>query len=331
MSTFSQYWVSIKKTPEPRQITWVCGEEVVLTEYVVAHVTSRVAPETWNAEYFAGGADSDSEIWGALNAHPIGSSPRLVTIRHAELIQDWVPFVKWVKERGRNPRTYVVLVSSEERIPKTEVTLQQRRAGEKPQPVPHIAVIGTKGHVVECRPFTTATSMKALEWVRSLAPMNDPVARHLLIRANWDLRLVRDACVKLSVFPGDVTVPIVNALLEEQPRDSFSDALLALDRKTALRAAQSIPPEDLGVTIGLLESKLGKAGLIHDMQVDHASSSDMAKALGAQAFLLNDLLVVARHYDSRRCLSIRKVLALADSAQRAGQVDGVLEAIVALW
>lgn len=331
MATFSGFFTSIKKKPEPRQITWVCGPEVVLVEDVISYVVSYFNPEPWNLLTLMAGEDSEREIWAALDQHPMGTSPRVVVIRHAEKITQWDRFIRWVKDRGLNPLTYVVMVSSEVAVPKTELTQEQRRNGEKVGPLPHIACIGTKGYVVECKPFTTATALKSLEWVQSKVTMREGVARHLLTRANWDLRLTRDTCLKLAAFPGEITISVVNTLLAEQPRDTFADALMALDRKTALKALELMDTEDIGRTIGLLDAQLDKAGMIHDMMADHKSPGEMAKALGPQAFLLTQLMRVAKHYDIKRRLTIRNALAIADEAHRGGQKIGVLEVVVAFW
>lgn len=331
MASFSQFFTSVKKTPQPRQITWVCGTEHVLVQEVVQYVSGAVNATPWNVVHLTMGVDSERSLWAAMDQHPLGGSPKLVVVNNVERIQKWDRFIEWVKDRNKNPRTFVVLVSNEERVPKTEPTPMERRKGEKPVPLPHIACIGSRGHVVECRPFTTATAPKSLEWVKAKAPMRDHVAKHLLTRANWDLRLVRDTCVKLSAFPGEVTISVVNALMAEQPRDTFPDALLSLDRRTAFLAAKSIPVEEYPRILGLLDAKLDKAGMIHDMQRDHRTSGEMAKELGAMAFLLGDLLKVAKHYDAKRRLAIRRVLAVADEAVRAGHTTGVLELVIALW
>ena len=331
MSSFSQWFTGTRKTPAPRQVTWVCGPEVVLVEDVIAHVVSQLAPEAWNLVTLVAGEDSERSIWAALDQHPMGTSPRVVIVRHTEMLTQWERFITWVKDRGRNPRTYLVMVSSEEAVPRTEPTPEQRREGVRSEPLPHIACIGARGHVVECKPFTSATALKSVEWVKSKAPMRDPMARHLLIRANWDLRLVRDTCLKLAAFNGEITISVINALVAEQPRDTFSDALLALDRKTALLSLETMDDDDISKVIGLLDAKLDKAGMIHDMVSNHKTTGDMAKALGPQAFLLTELMKVAKHYDARRRLKIRKVLAMADEAFRQGATVGVLESIVAFW
>ena len=330
MATFSQFLRHSAKHP-PKQITWVCGSEPVLVEEVVQHVRTALSPEPWNLTCLSAGEDSERDIWTALDQHPLGGSVRLVIVRHADRLQNWSRFIDFVEHRTKNPKTFVIMVSDEPTVPKTEVSFQDRRRGEKPQPLPHIACLTSRGYVVECRQFTTSTTPAALSWVLSKASMRESVARHLLVRAGWDLRLVRDTCLKLAAFPGESSIAVVNTVLSEQPIDELSDALLALDRKTAFLAARSVPSGEVGRLIGLLDSKLDTAGMVHDMQNAHRTSGEIAKALGAQAFLLPDLLKVSKHYNVKRRVAIRRVLAIADEAHRSGQTTGVLETVISLW
>jgi hypothetical protein len=123
----------------------------------------------------------------------------------------------------------------------------------------------------------------------------------------------------------------VNAMLAERPRDSFADALLALDRKTALLAAEEVQPDDYGRTIGFLDSRLDLAGMVHDMVSEHRAPHEIARAAGSQAWLVPDIMKVAKHYSGKRRLAQRKILAVADEAYLGGQRVGILEMIVAAW
>lgn len=331
MVSFHQWQKSLKSKPEPRQITWLCGSETVLVDEAVEYIQSYLGPQPWDELHLVVGEDSERSIWAAAEQHPLGSSPRLVIIRNAEDLKNWDRFIAWMRDRTLNPRTYLVLISNEERIPKTTPTREERRDGAKPEPLPHIAAIGARGHVVECRPFTSATAHHSIPWVQSKVRMREGVAKHLMERSDFNLRHVRDLCAKLAVFPGEPTIAVINDMLTERPRDSFADALLALDRKTALLALREIPPSDYGRVIGLLDSRLELAGMIHDMQVEHRSQGEITKAAGQQAFLVKDVLPVAKHYDIKRRQSIRKVLAVADEAYRSGQTESVMEALTLFW
>lgn len=305
----------------------------MLVDDTLAYIKSYLGPEPWNYVSLSAGEDSERAIWNAADQFPMGASPRLVVIRNAEQLQQWERFTTWIKERTFHHNVYLVLISNEARVPKTEPTPEERRRGAKPEPLSHIAAIGAKGHVIECRPYTTATSKYSVEWVQDKVRMREGVAKHLLLRSNFDLRLVRDVCHKLSVLPKDqeVTLAMVNTMLVERPRDSFADALLALDRKTALLALQDIQHEDYGRTIGFLDSRLDLAGMVHDMMNDHRAPYEIARAAGAQAWLVPDIMKVAKHYSAKRRLNQRKILAIADEAYLGGQRDGILEMVVAFW
>lgn len=333
MVSFNQWSKSLAKTPAPRQITWLCGEERVLVDDAFSYIKGYLGPEPWNYVALSAGEDSERAIWNAADQFPMGGSPRLVVIRNAEKLQQWDRFIDWIKNRTAHPRTYLVLISNEARVPKTEPTPEERRKGVKPEPVAHIAAIGAKGHVIECRPYTTATSKYSVEWVQSKVRMREGVAKHLLLRADFDLLLVRDVCRKLAVLPADqeITLAIVNAMLSERPRDSFADALLALDRKTALLALQDIQPDDYGRTIGYLDSRLDLAGMVHDMMSEHRAPHEIARAAGSQAWLVPEIMGVAKHYSGKRRLAQRKILAMADEAYLGGQRDGIMEMIVTFW
>lgn len=333
LSSFSQWRKSLAKNPDPRQITWLCGDEGVLIEDVVAYVKGRLQPAPWNYVPLVAGQDSERTIWAEVDQLPLGAGNRVIIIRSAEKLKEWDRFEDWIKNRSRNPRTFLILVSNEERIPRTELTREQKRKGETATVLPHVAAIGTKGHVIECRPYTNATAKYAVEWVKSKIkkPMRDGIAAHLLNRADGDLRLVRDVCFKLALFPGEITISTVNGMFIERPRDSFADALLALDKKTALLALRDLPVADYSRTLGFLDSRLDLAGMVHDMLIDHKPQTEIARAAGAQSFLVKDIIPVSKHYDTKRRLAIRKILAITDEAIQSGNSVGIMEALVLLW
>lgn len=329
MATFSAWWTSYQKKHEVRQITWVCGPEKILVEEVVSTVVGALAVESWDVMTYIVGETSMRVVWHELDQLPLNDAPRVVIIRRADQIPDWSRFISWVRHRMSNPLTYVVLVSDEERVPMIEP--ENKKRGDKPQQAPHIAALANKGHVIECRPFTAATAKHAVSWVRTKLKIEPTVAAHLLNRANGDLRLVRDVCVKLAVFDGTVTITTINEILSEQPRDSFANAMLALDRETALRALEKIPPEDYSRVLGQLDSQLDFAGAVRDLLVQHKSNGEIARAVGKMSFLLPDVLPVAKNYDSKRILRIRKLLSYADEAVRGGVRESVLETVVLHW
>lgn len=331
MATFHQWRKGLKKDSMPRQITFVCGAERVLVDEVVDQIIGTLRPLPWNYVSLRAGDDSERTIWAEAEQHPLDNNKRLVIIRDAEKLQDTDRFQDWVKARMSNPRTYLILVSSELKIPKTEPTDDQRRKGIKPEIIPHLAAIGARGHLIECNPFTNATAKYSLEWMQSRVKMPDPVARHLMERSNFELRLVRDICLKLSVFEGTPSVPVINELLTERPRDNYMEAMFRLDRKGALLALKEIEPGDYSMLIGQIDARLDLVGMIHDMQSEYHSPHEIRKAARKQAFLVNDLLPVAKHYDTKRRHAIRQLLVTCDNATRSGQYTGVFEALTLFW
>lgn len=330
VSSFSQYRISVTKTPEARQLTWVCGTEAILIEDVVQTVKKNLAPEPWNYVTLVVGEDTERKVWSEVNQHPIGASARLVVIRGAEKLQRMDQLTDFLKHRATNPRTHLLFVSSEARIRRLEPTEEERRNNGKGEIVPFLKV-GVRGHVIECRPYTADTAKHAVTWVQSKVKMRDGVAGHLLNRANGDLRLVRDVCDKLAVFPEEPNLSTINEILSARPRDTFADALLALDRKTALLALERLPTSEYSRVVGLLDFRLDLAGMVHDLLLEHKTPSEIARASGTRGFLVPDLLPVAKHYDAKRRLSIRKMLALADQTLRGGESTGVMEALVTTW
>ena len=324
MSNFSQWWKSFQAKGEPKQFTWVCGSELPLVYEVVEAVRASVSPDPWDYHPFDASEATAYDIWAAINQYPISVTPRLIVVNQAQLL-DPRRILDLVKNRRLAPQTFVVFVSAEEKIPREETP-----EGKSTRPV-HLRAFTGRGDVVECGPFTQATAKYAVQWVQSLKPMRSGVAAHLLDRANGDIRLVRDLCHKLAMFPQEPTLIMVNELLKEYPRDTFAGALLALDRKTALLALESLPPDEYVGVVGTLEANIDLAGLVHDMLVQHKPNSEISKAAGSRRFLVPDILPVARHYDPKRRASIRKLLCDADEALRLGERTGVMEAIVTYW
>lgn len=327
MSTFSQWWTTFSAKEEVRQITWLCGTEPILIEEVVDSIRASLGVHPWNYQAYRVGEDPERDIWNDLDRHSIDQGFRLVVIRNAEGLTEWERWLDWVKNRTTNPKTYVVFVSNEEKAP----TVGGDKKGEKPTVAPHVAVFSRRGHVIECRPFTQTTAKHAVSWMQSKARLRDNVAGHLLNRANGNLRLARDMSLKLAVLGDDITIQMVNALLAERPRESFEDALMARHKREALLALERLPEGEYSRVVGRLDSNLDLAGLIYDMTSAHANTGEIVRAAGSRAFLVPALAPHAKHYDQRRRINLRRVLASADEALRGGAREGVMESIVALW
>lgn len=332
MSTFSQWWRGYQKKPGIKPVTWVCGSERVLVEDVVSTLRRAVDPQVWNYVPISVGEDSERDIWAEVFTLPTGlNQSRLVVIRGAERLKQPERLGLFLKRAGAHPDVYVIAVSGESSVPRVEPDEDQRKRGAKGDVAPHVAALAGKGTVVECRPFTGDTAAVAVDWVKSKTGMREAVAGHLLNRADGNMRLVRDTCVKLAVMGGEATISAINDLLSEQPRDTFVDALVAMDKKSALAALERLQPDDYSRVLGLLDSQLDLAGMVHDMQAERRPPYEIMRQAGNKSFLVKELMSVSRHYDVKRRVSIRKTMVLADEALRSGARIGVMESVVARW
>lgn len=331
MATYSAWWKGFMKKPEPRMVTWLCGPERVLVDDALKTIRRRLMPTDWNYVPMALGEDSEREVWAEVFAVPMGEGAvRLVVVRNAERLKQPERLLEFVKRADAHSGVYVIFVSNEHGVPRLEPTEDQKHMRAKGDVVPWL-LLGTKIHTVECRPWTADTAKVAVEWVTSKTGMRANVAGYLLNRADGNMRLVRDVCLKLASFGQDVTISSINDLLSAQPRDTLVNCLVAMNKKGALVALDRMVADEYSRTIGLLDSQLDLAGLVHDMLAQHATPFEIQRAAGNKNFLVKDMLDVARHYDIKRREAIRRVLAVADDALRSGSRIGVMESVIALW
>lgn len=327
MSTFSVWWKALLKSPQVRAVTWVCGPERVLVEDVVTIIKNLVnVPETGFISLTVGDTP-ERDIWQEVFTYPPGfDARRLVVVRGAEKLNQPEMLLRIPTKAKAHPGCFAVFVSGDDSVPRFTPEGEQNT-----EVVPWLAKLGNRAHVVECKPFTENTAKVAVEWVIHRVGMRENVAGYLLNRADGNLRLVRDTCAKLSVLEQEPTIAAVNDLLSAQPRDSFADALIAMDKRGALQALEKIPPTDYSRTLGILDSSLELAGMIHDMQLEHRPTGEILRRAGNKSFLVRDLIPVSKHYSRKRRAVSRRVLVRADEALRGGETTGVLEAVVALW
>lgn len=288
---------------------------------IIDSIKSNIQTDQINTIYLNVPEEGERYIWNELRQHPFGTQAyRLSIVRGAEKILSSEQFQQYIKDRGTLPRNYVIFVSSEEFLRKED--------GRTWEP---LELLKTRGSMIECRPFTSATAKHAVTWVRTKADIRGRVAEHLLNRATGDLRLVRDTLNKLKSFPGEVTLKVIDEMFEARPDDDFISALFALDRKTASAALKEIPASEYGRTLGLVDARLDIAGMIHDLQIQKKTPGEIAKMAGKKGFLVPELLPVAKHYNKKRRLKIRKYLAMVDGYAEFGYPEGALEGLTAIW
>ena len=325
MTTFSQWRTGFNKSHTVRQVTWLSGPEVILKEEILLRIKETLHPEVWNFFPFVAGTDSEREIWEQVDNHPVNKENRLVVIRSAQNLKMAERIEDFIRNKSLNPFTFLVFISDDSDLPRVPVEKG------RPELVGYLQAFQNKGTIVECKPFTNSTAKHAVSWVQEKAKISQQVAGFLLDRANGDLRLVRDLCVKLSVFPGPITAGTVSQMLSEIPRDTYADAMIMLDKKTALLALEQIQPEDYSATLGLLDARLDFASNLHDWLSEQKSPGEISRLAGKQQFLVKDVQPYAKHYDNKRRLAIRKLMSEVDETIRSGETAGTLQALTALW
>lgn len=326
MASFPDWWVKYRGQA-PKQYTYVCGEEPVLVEAVSQHIIKQLNPTPNNLLGLRAGVTPEADIWTLLEHLAIDpTSAKLVVVRDAEKLTDWHRLEEIVKYRRYAPQNHAVFLSNEKRLPQVE-----DEEGVKSL-APHVAALRKSGqHIVQCIPFTQATAKTAVEWVQSMIPVKPNVAGHLLNRAAGDLKLVRDACMKLDALQVDVTISMVNKLMPQMPGDNFVDSLLKLEKTEALRWAPQMFTRDIPRVLGQLDSQLSFLQDLNRMQSNQMGYGDMMREMRAKAFLVREFLPAARHYDEKSVARRRGMLAGLDSQLRKGWPEALLEAIVLNW
>lgn len=241
-------------------------------------------------------------------------------VRRAEKLNRWEPLDRWLSAVRHLTGVYLLFVAAEEDFPYRLV--DGKRAGLKP----HLELIKNRGRIVRC---AMPNEADALAWVRRRAPaLDEEMARYLLQRTGANLAATAAACAKLAVLDGNPGHATLDALAEETPADTFTDCLLARRKPDALRAAERLSDRDWPRTVALLDARLDLLAALWRATRAGLSPREIT---GHPTFLVRQYLPLARHYDPRRCVYARRVLAVCDEAGKTGARVGLLEALVALW
>jgi hypothetical protein len=320
MGSYAQ-WRACADKGEVRRVTWVCGDQLVLVEEIVDTVRDLLKASDLDCVSLIAGQDPDREIWAAANQYPmVPGANRLIQVRHAERIKRWEPLEEWLANSRRLPASHLLFVSGEAEVPHTTT-------GGKRVPKPFIeAMKAPKGHVVRC---AMPNEHDAIGWARRRGPLDEEMARYLLTRAGGNLALVASVCAKLNLFGAKVPGPrVIDELCREVPTDEFVESLLLLKKRDALLAAAAMDERDYRRAVGNLDYRLDLLATLHRALRTGQTVRDLGTL---PQFLVRQFWPAAKHYDDRRCLHNRQVLAVVDSALKNGARDAVLEALVALW
>lgn len=317
MGSFAQFAAA----GEVRRVTWVCGDQRVLVEETVDTIRTQLAPADIDYVTLSHQPAFDRQVWSAANQYPLNpGANRLVLVRDAEKLTRWEQLELWMGRTRQLPGVYLVFVSNETDLPYVMT------GGKKDGLKPHVAAIkAPRGHVVRC---TMPNEVDAVAWVRRRARLDDETARHLLTRSGGNLAAVSAVCAKLALFDGNAGRSTIDALCQERPVESFVDCLLAVDKKAALRCIADLLEADYAKTISLLDSRLDMLQVLNKVQ---AAGQGFRDVPSINPYLVRQYMPIAKHYDGRRCVYRRRVLAVIDDALRSGAREGVWEALVALW
>jgi DNA polymerase III delta subunit len=317
MANWAQ-WVRWNERGEVRPAYWICGPERRLVEEVVDMVRARVAADPLDQVFLDASAVPAHKVWDAINWYPTG--PRgLVLVREADHIAKWEPLLGWLAARDR-PQTHVVFVSS---APDTETTL------------PHIQALMKRGRYVRCGPFSEEKSAVAV--LKDHGSITEAAAKLLLQRTNYDISQSLDVLAQCSYFAGRVDERVVRVLASYSPGE-FEEALLRFRYGEALEALKEVPPEAYSYIIGKLDRKVDACANIARALKRLPSSMDrgnrtkeVMRATRLEAFVVHELIGIARRYDRKQVRASIEALALADEKVAQGETDLVLETVVALW
>lgn len=327
MTTFSAWWKTFNAKKKVHEHYYVCGEERILVDEVVTLITEEYPVADWNLNKLVVGLHTDAEIWENLFSSSLDAGPALTVVSGADKLTNMHLLPELI--RVKSPSHVVVLISNEDKI---ERVAQAQEDGSNKFVLPaQFESFEKKGRVIECIPFTQSTAKTAIAWVETKMEARESALIHLLNASNNDLRLVRDVITKLQWVGEPATVRNVNVFLSAEPSDTFTDALLALDKGTAIQALSKMPSSEYLQLIGHLDAQIDLAGRVHDMLALHKTVADIMRAVGSQAFLVPAISKVARHYSKERRLGVRKLLAESDRRLRRGQTEGVMESLVTLW
>ncbi len=317
-------WRTAADKGEVRRVTWVCGDQRVLVEEVVATIRTLLQVGELDLVTLSAAEVGEDQIWAAANQYPLTpGANRLIVVREVDAVTSWVPLERWMNATRTLPGVFLVLVSGEADLPH-EPGEGRRRGALKA----HVDLIQTKrrlGQTVRC---AVPGDSDAIAWVRRRCQLDAELAAHLLQRCRGDLDVAAGVCAQLALFPGMPNRATIDHLCPQAPPESFTDALIAGDKPQALAALADMTDRDRAGTVGLLASRVD---LLAALWKATRAGQGAHEIHGLPAFLVRQYLPYAKSFDPKRCAYIRRVLAVVDDAHRCGARVGVFEVLVALF
>jgi hypothetical protein len=316
MATFTQW---NRKRPLKR-ISWVCGAEPVLAgEVVQAYRRAALSP----AVVLFAGSTPEHEVWDLLLSYP-ATGGRLVVVYEADKLKAQAGFEVLATAQGLET-AYSVFVSSEADFTRT---------GEdgKGELVPHLAVLQASRQAQLVRCCAPGKEEDLVQFVVAWWPgAGSNFAFEVLRLCGGSLQAAYWACDKArraGLEPGPAALA---AVCSEPLDENLADRIIAGDKPRAAQAALRAAYEDTGQLIGLLAARLTMLESLAELLREDGDLRDAGRRLQMNPYVLRRLSPHAGLYTAARVSRCREVLAIAESAWRAGASEGVAEAVVALW
>jgi hypothetical protein len=320
MATYGQW----AKKRELGRITWVCGNEPVLVEDIVAtalaqsatHLTLDVAecPE--------------ADVWSAASSPPGDPEEHLLVLaRNAQRLKRWDQLGPLLAARDLG-QVRVLFVSAEPRL--------ARRRGEDEEKAvlaPHLALLrdSRPGMVVECRVPEDWREMPdwMLDWASTaLGAAGRVIGEALLVLSGS----VSEAAAVAAKIRGAGLVPSRDVITElADPAASYTEAVIAGRTVEALATAPSMDRDGIGAAIGLLSSRLDLLLALHEAAERRWDARETAVKGCVPSFLQQRYKAAAASYSPTRARALRVILAEADAAWRSGAYEGIPEFVAVLW
>lgn len=333
MATFTQ-WSERADKGEVKKATWICGDERVLVDEVVARVTTALKPGPFDLVTLTVGEAREKDVWAALNQYPIDIGNRLTIIRNADKITKWEQFESWLEDSRRMPTCYAVLVSNERDFP------YNRDDDGKKQGLPSYIEKGRgKMHLVRCiAPWGGSAKDRnegkdLIAWAQRYANISGKDVFALMEHCGGNLTRAKSMLDKAGLFGGNMSLASLKLLAGEIPSEDFTNSLLLMDKRRALMALDYLHPDDYSRVIGSLDTNLVTMAKIFAGLARNLTPLEMARdgGIGVSHFLVQKFAPAAKHYDLARRSACRATLALHDVHLRAGARVGLMESLVAAW
>ncbi len=295
----------------------MCGPEYVLTREVQrAYLETRLP----SVHLFVEG--NETSIWDQVLSAP--AAGRVTFVQGAEKLRN-VGTLEALLDAGSLGTVFTVFESADDDFPRVEEDGKKVLA-------PWLAVLRGSRHAQLIRCCAPSKEEDLVRLVASWWPgAGANFAFELLTKCGGSLLYVRQACEK-AVFAGLEPVP-ENAELVSQwiPGNEFADYLIAGDKKAAMASIGAMRHGEVGASLGILSSRVSMLLAINMAKASGWEQGELAIRLKLDRFLVRKLTPQSGRYQPDRVRKCRELLAIAESAWKAGASEGVLEAVCALW